>query len=94
METDPRHRPRVELMLPIVMDPAGHEALLVFGPKRSQEPYTREDLDSLAAIASSLALLLEGPTPVPDRLEQCLRGMPAVRVMLRLRVSLCANEQA
>jgi serine/threonine protein kinase len=75
--TPSRQWPRIELLVPIAIDPARHEAILAFGPKRSEEPYTREDLDALAAVASSLALLLEGPTPAPDResrgFEECHR---------------------
>jgi len=43
--------------------------------KRSEEPYSREDQDLLAAVAASLALLLEKPTPVAaaasSRFEEC-----------------------
>ena len=87
-------RPRVELLLPIVMDPARHEALLAFGPKRSQEPYTQEDLDSLAAIASSLALLLEGPTPVPGRVGSAFEECPRCGSCYDSGASRCTNEQA
>ena len=92
-ETDGRHRPRVELLVPIAMSPESHEALLAFGAKRSQEPYTREDLDSLAAIASSLALLLEGPTPMPDRLGSVFEECPRCGSCYDSGVSVCANGQ-
>ena len=92
-ETDGPHRPRVELLVPIAMSPESHEALLAFGAKRSQEPYTREDLDSLAAIASSLALLLEGPTPMPDRLGSVFEECPRCGSCYDSGVSVCANGQ-
>ena len=37
----------VELAVPITMSAGRDEALLVFGPRRSEEPYTQEDLDAL-----------------------------------------------
>jgi serine/threonine-protein kinase len=56
---------RLELLIPIVLAPGAREALLVLGPKRSEEPYSREDKDLLESIASSLALLLEKPSEIP-----------------------------
>ena len=53
---------RIELLVPIATSPDRTEALLALGLKRSEEPYSREDLDLLVAIASSLALLLEKPS--------------------------------
>ncbi len=53
---------RIELIVPIAASPEGTEALLVLGLKRSEEPYTREDLDLLVTVTSSLALLLEKPS--------------------------------
>ena len=93
-EAGARHPPRVALLVPIAMSPEFHEALLTFGAKRSQEPYTREDLDSLAAIASSLALLLEGPTPMPDRLGSAFEECPRCGSCYDSGVAQCANEQA
>ena len=40
-------RHRIELILPIAVDPSRDEALLTIGMKRSEEPYSREDLDLL-----------------------------------------------
>lgn len=48
----------VELIVPIVIDNAGDQVLLLLGPRRSEEPYSAEDLDLLRAIAASLALLI------------------------------------
>ena len=52
---------RIELIVPIATSLERTEALLVLGLKRSEEPYTREDLDLLLTVASSLALLVEKP---------------------------------
>ena len=49
----------VELLVPIVCNPdCGADALLALGPRRSEEPYGRDELDLLSAIADSLALVL------------------------------------
>jgi tRNA A-37 threonylcarbamoyl transferase component Bud32 len=61
-ETTFLRQSRIELIVPIATSPEGTEALLVLGSKRSEEPYTREDLDLLVTVASSLALLLEKPS--------------------------------
>jgi tRNA A-37 threonylcarbamoyl transferase component Bud32 len=52
---------RIGLIVPIAMPPGGAEALLVLGVKRSEEPYSREDQELLAAVAASLGLLAERP---------------------------------
>jgi hypothetical protein len=48
---------RVDLVVPVAVGPDRPESLLVLGPKRSEEPYSREDEKLLEAIAASLALL-------------------------------------
>jgi hypothetical protein len=48
----------VELLVPIACNPDGADALLALGPRRSEEPYGRDDLDLLSAIADSLAMVL------------------------------------
>ena len=52
-------RGRIDLLVPIVTNAEYSESILALGAKRSDEPYTREDTDLLAIIASNLALLLE-----------------------------------
>jgi len=66
-ETDFLREARIELLVPVALAADATEALLAFGPKRSEEPYTAEDLELLLAIAGALALLLERPTPGPAR---------------------------
>jgi membrane-associated protease RseP (regulator of RpoE activity) len=66
---------RIELLVPIVRRESGRSqpvALLVLGPRRSEEPYNEEDLDLLGSIARELGLLLERP-PVgpPPGLAEC-----------------------
>jgi hypothetical protein len=56
---------RIELIIPVVCGAAGPEALLLLGPKHSEEPYSGEDLDLLTTIAANLAMLFEQRTPVP-----------------------------
>ncbi len=50
---------RVEWLFPVSLAGNGREAFLLLGPKRSEEPYSREDRMMLATIAASLGLLLE-----------------------------------
>jgi serine/threonine-protein kinase len=51
----------IDLMVPIAIAPHGREALMVLGPKKSEEPYGSEDQELLSGIGSALALLLERP---------------------------------
>jgi eukaryotic-like serine/threonine-protein kinase len=50
----------IELMVPVFndADDASPAALLVLGPRRSEEPYNDDDLDLLATIAQGLGLLI------------------------------------
>jgi tRNA A-37 threonylcarbamoyl transferase component Bud32 len=61
-ETEGLARARVEWLFPIALGPERTEGLLVLAPKRSEEPYTREDRDLLEAIASGLAVVAERTT--------------------------------
>jgi len=69
-------RAHIELIVPIVTGMGSVEAMMVAGPKRSEEPYAREDQDLLSAIAASLALLLthtpRGPDSASNLLRECL----------------------
>lgn len=58
-EVDFLRRARVEWLFPVSMSAGGPEVLLVIGPKRSEEPYGREDQDLLAAVTAALALRAE-----------------------------------
>jgi hypothetical protein len=60
-ELDLLRRERIELIAPVALGPDRIEALLALGVKRSEEPYGREDLDLISAIAESLAPLLDHP---------------------------------
>jgi hypothetical protein len=57
----------VEVVVPIATDSSKDEAVLVLGPRRSEEPYSREDLDLLATIGASLALLIGRVAPDEGR---------------------------
>ena len=94
LEPDELRRARVELLIPIVMGSERHEAILALGPKRSEEPYTREDLEALEAIASSLALLAEGATPPPDRMTGTLEECPLCGTCYDTGVAQCRKEHA
>jgi len=58
---------RLDLVVPVAVGPDRAESLLVLGPKRSEEPYSREDEKLLAAIAASLALLSATTAEDTDR---------------------------
>src|SRR5262249_11369279 len=58
---------RVDLIVPVAVGPDREESLLVLGPKRSEEPYSRDDEKLLAAIAASLALVSASTADIADR---------------------------
>jgi eukaryotic-like serine/threonine-protein kinase len=74
-DTDFLRREAIHLIVPVATGADRREALLVLGRRRSEEPYAREDVDLLVAIAVSLALLLDRPaaavTMRVDRFEEC-----------------------
>ena len=86
--------PRLHLFLPVGMGAARHEAMLALGPKRSEEPYSDDDLEMLEAVASNLALLLDAPTPAPDRLSSEFEECPQCGTCYDSGAARCANEQA
>jgi hypothetical protein len=57
---------RIDLLVPVVVgERSARESLLVLGPRRSEEPYSREDKDLLASLAATLAMVLDRPAPGP-----------------------------
>lgn len=50
-----------DLVVPVTVGPDRLEVLLVLGAKRSEEPYSTEDLDLLSGLADALALVVERP---------------------------------
>jgi hypothetical protein len=74
-DTELLRRARIELIVPIAISADHAEALLALGAKRSEEPYAHEDRNLLVAVAASLALLLDKPSPPPaersDMFEEC-----------------------
>jgi len=61
---------RMDLLVPVAVGPDRAESVMVLGPKRSEEPYSREDEKLLSAIGASLALLLATTaSEVGDRLS-------------------------
>jgi len=85
---------RIELLVPIATagDPA--EALLALGMKRSEEPYAREDLDLLVAIASSLALLLEKSSGTRATRSDVFEECPLCGVCYDAGSTQCSQESA
>lgn len=65
---------RIDLLVPIVTHAERSESVLALGVKRSEEPYSRQDIDLLAVVAANLALLHERsalPEPAIDTFEEC-----------------------
>jgi tRNA A-37 threonylcarbamoyl transferase component Bud32 len=92
-ETELLRQAGIDLLVPI-MTTGGRqkEAALALGIKRSEEPYTREDQDVLAAIAASLALLMEKPTEVPVHVSEAFEECPQCGVCYDTGTGNCAQE--
>lgn len=81
----------IDLMVPIAIAPHGREALMVLGPKKSEEPYGSEDQELLSGIGSALALLLERPvTSALGGFEEC----PRCGLCYESGMGSCPNEGA
>jgi len=88
---------RIDLLVPVATASDRREALLALGPKRSEEPYTREDQDLLVAIAASLALLLEKPAAIPQqvgRVSESFEECPQCGACYDTGAGHCAQEGA
>jgi tRNA A-37 threonylcarbamoyl transferase component Bud32 len=82
---------RIDLMVPITIAAQGREALMVLGPKKSEEPYSSEDQELLSGIGSALGLLLERPvTGALSGFEEC----PRCGLCYESGMGRCANEGA
>jgi len=57
-DTDFLQNANIDLMVPIAIAPHDPEALMILGPKKSEEPYGSEDQELLSTLGSALALLV------------------------------------
>ena len=93
-ETQLLREARIELLVPIVTSVGRTEALLALGMKRSEEPYSHEDMDMLITITASLALLLDRPSAqrsMPtERFDEC----PACGSLYSSGAVRCSREGA
>jgi len=81
----------IDLMIPIAIAPHSREALMILGPKKSEEPYGSEDQELLSGIGSALALLLERPvTSALGGFEEC----PRCGLCYESGMGRCPNEGA
>ena len=82
----------VDLVAPIVTAAIqGREALLVFGRKRSEEPYSREDREFVRAVAESLALLLH-PSDDETNTDNTFAECPLCGVCDSIDQTRCAED--
>jgi serine/threonine-protein kinase len=78
-EAESLGRARVEWIFPVVLGAERTEALLVLGPRRSEEPYTQEDQELVEGVASGLTLLAERTTSAPSKQPVFATAETAVR---------------
>ena len=83
----------IEFVAPVVASAAAdrREAMLVFGAKRSEEPYSREDRELVAAVADSLAMLVQPSSGEVDA-EQALTECPQCGLCDSTRAARCAED--
>ncbi|RPI25862.1 MAG: hypothetical protein EHM61_13230 [Acidobacteria bacterium] len=84
---------RTEWVFPVTLGGTGPEAVLVLGPKRSEEPYSQEDRDILSAITGSLALLLER-SPAPATVQAGFGEYPECGRCYESGVAVCETDGA
>jgi tRNA A-37 threonylcarbamoyl transferase component Bud32 len=80
-------RNRLDLIVP-----AGSDAFLVLGPKHSEEPYSSEDADLLAAIGESLALRLGDARRVDAGSARSFSECPACGAVFDAGSTTCAHD--
>ena len=85
---------RIDLIVPIGSTPGAADAMLALGIKRSEEPYTREDQELLEAIASTLALLIEQRSFVPEGLTEAFEVCPKCGLCYDTGTGRCAQDGA
>ncbi len=84
---------RLEWLFPICVVEGQTEALLVMGPKKSEEPYSQEDQELLQGITSSLALLLE-QSPSPEQVREEFEECPKCGCCYDTGAGICEKEGA
>jgi serine/threonine-protein kinase len=80
----------IDLLVPVAADSGGADAFLALGPKRSDEPYTQDDIDLLTAIAESLAHRLPKPLEDHERFGEC----PACGTCYDHAIERCSTDGA
>jgi protein kinase-like protein len=90
-DTDYLRQARIDLIVPISVDPSRTEAILVLGRKRSEEPYSQEDQDLLVTIAGNLALVLDRRADT-DSGAQTFEECPQCGTCYDTGIGRCAQE--
>src|SRR5205085_6323054 len=85
----------IDLVVPVALGPDRSEVILALGAKRSEEPYSQEDLLLLTTIADALALPLELTTlAAADGSHDSLRECPDCGACYDSHTSRCPVEGA
>jgi hypothetical protein len=82
---------RTEWLFPVTLGGTGREAVLVLGPKRSEQPYSQEDREILSAITGSLALLLER-SPAPATVQAGFGECPECGRCYESGIAVCETD--
>ena len=90
-EIAPLRQTRTELLVPVVVGPEKAEVILALGPKRSEEPYSREDRELLTAVSDGLGLLVERPV-APGQVSQPFEECPTCGNCYETGTARCSGD--
>jgi eukaryotic-like serine/threonine-protein kinase len=85
-------RANVDTLIPVITHDDQLHALLVLGPKRSEEPYAHEEYDVLVAIAENLSLLVA--RSVPNHQAPSLEECPQCGACFDEGTRVCSRDNA
>lgn len=86
------HHQDIALAVPITMSAGAQETMLALGARRSEEPYTHEDIDSLVAVAANLALLADRRDSDAVRLSGTFEECPECGTCYTVGSGRCAVD--
>jgi hypothetical protein len=83
----------VELLVPVVVEDTRH-VLLLLGPRKSEVPYSADDVALIEAVASNLSLVMERWTPTPPHDGPCLAECPVCGACLDTSLARCPADRS